>query len=284
MLPKRKASELVTLYKLKPNLRDSIVEGVVDKFVITTLTDGLLPFGSSVYSESELDIDTIDVSGQGGARERVIALCRSLNENGIQNLHGIVDRDLDQRDSSNCGAGCLLRTEHTSLDFHLVSTARMFEIVALAYRLKFSEDLFSQVSTWSRLMFAIRIVRAESRSSDALPSLRKIINSKPSDVRKFAELVLEKMDSRNGSADFWRRSATAVFRVYDGLHEELADSSNFHDLEDVFGTILVSDYGVDGKNIGSDWLHRLLRAQLQRGVIGDPFIASAVRRIWGVGD
>jgi len=281
MLPKRKASELLKLYQLKPNLQDAIVEGVVDKFVLVTLTDGHLPFGSSIYAETEIEIDTIEVDNIGGARERVIRLCHDLQQKRVPNLKGIIDRDLDPADTSRDSWGSLIPTKHTSLDFHLVSTSDIFGVVELAFRLKFTPEFVSNVSNWSRCLYAIRIYRSTNRSSDVIPSVRKIINNKKCDDSRFLCNVLEKMDSRNGSGRYWRDSLPKVLAIYADLKFDLADSSNFHDLEEVFSFALIAEYGVDGSIVGKDWLHRLLRTQLKRGVITDEFVSSAVSHIWG---
>jgi hypothetical protein len=97
---RRKISELITLYTLEPELCDIYVEGISDKILINRYLQ------HHQCDTNIIEIDDIDFSELYGdhphlksnCKNKIIAMARSLNENFLNALSGVMciaDRDFD---------------------------------------------------------------------------------------------------------------------------------------------------------------------------------------------
>lgn len=281
-LPRRRLSELVTLYRLEPNSRDLFVEGTTDKAVFDFLLQEARPFGCSVRWIDEIELDAFDVTGMLGAKGRVIALATFAEREDINNIVCVIDRNVDSVVALE-GRTWLHPTVFPDLEFHLTKGQDIGALLARATGLVPPEVAMKLAVDCAKVLFAVRLVSRRNEEEDpSLVDVAKSIDGRGGERHLNIATYLSRVDSRNDSGVMYSNMRLEVEEYVraempgdDFMHIE------FHRYEECLEAALREwRYTPDGL-FGRDWLGRLIRAAMQLSVVEDPFVVRVLARING---
>lgn len=161
---RREIQELVTLYRLEPDLRDVFVEGSTDVSLIEWFLHETGARDVAVWEVDEVDIPAEllhELGLENGRRGRVIALADRLERElgrEVMSPSCIVDADFDRVLQKSYPYAILLLTDYTCLEAYLFASRPVAKFLKLVVRRfpKAAEIVLREISPPLVELFAIR--------------------------------------------------------------------------------------------------------------------------------
>lgn len=185
-IPRRKLNEIITRYKLEPNLDDIYVEGRSDKRIIEKSLKEL-NISRPVY-----EIDTVDITDEvlqkygmsRGEKQEVIALSCELNLEQDSQIRMLVDRDMDDHFDAIVHRRGLVYTEHCDLEGVFLSKNLVYELICDAGGVNCQDwdSTFDSIEKVVKLIFSLKIVLKDLGYNQAFPPLSKSLIKVGQDV------------------------------------------------------------------------------------------------------
>lgn len=272
-VPRRKISELLALYFAQPNLLDLFVEGASDK----TLLDSLFVnpvFGRCIHAIDDLEIDLPEVSGENGARGRVVLVSKELLRRELAQPFCMVDRDNEVEAPELWQSNNLLFTSHACLDMHIYDTCRLEKQIKKAFGKKVALGQIESAEEVAKFVFAVRIERERAKFAQRIPDITDSLRFKEGSVSIDVEHFLSRCDNTLKNPCARSEFARCVERVQDKLIRDGRKWMNIHDLEAALQFCLRHLAKIDMKQLGATgWLSRYLRMDHFEALLGnDQFI------------
>ena len=163
-LPRRTISELVTRYRLEPDLRDLFVEGPRDREIYGWYleTSGCKLLTAFTIESVEISTDLLDSYGlASGNRNRVVALALELDKNfspALRHVRCVADRDFDFILNVHKCARHLLYTDCTSVDLYTCHENLLRKVFRLGFHIPDLEiaEFFDSLISVLQDVFVIR--------------------------------------------------------------------------------------------------------------------------------
>jgi hypothetical protein len=237
MIPRRSVQEIRARYTLEPNIKDIYVEGQFDKEVLSFHFNN--DNGHQIYIIDTVDIGFNILNEMGlteGNKQRVIALSKLIEDiNHKENVHFLVDRDLDYWLETEINVKGLFFTKHCSLELYFYTEEIIKDIILICSEAKISDwdKFFSSLENTLMIFYSYRMARFIYNESLVMPDIDKCIQKINDTIEIDFSKFINLMFSRNGANDFGEAIKTQSEMWMDKLKTEPTMSINGHDFVDV---------------------------------------------------
>lgn len=287
--PRKKLSELRTLYELEPKLRDIYVEGVFDKAFYSWYLEETGKSSTSVY-----DIDAVDVGQEvlekykltGGNRDRVVALAFELDEvfpEALPYVICIVDKDFDAIEQDGVRAEHLLKTDYTSMEMYTWNRSTFRKVFKLGFGLGSidADGISEQMGDILREVFVMRAANHRLGWGLAVKRVTRNCSLDGGTLQLDRDALLRKTLSR---ASRWKDR-----KLFEDVCEELAavtlrdvrDGMHGGDYVEILGWILLKKLKWKGYREGSKAAAPILLAACEVEVLKKEGLFMRLDEIYG---
>lgn len=234
-IPRRTIDDLVARYELEPELHDIIVEGQIDREIITRSLSSIGQSSRIVY-----EIDTIDVPDEKltqhgfstGNKQRVIVLAHEtahLPDNC--EFRCLVDRDLDHWLGTMTQIKRLLWTDYCALEHYFFSDELLQDILFTTAKCKIKNwvDYIESMIVALRSLYILRLADQELGLNLSWLPIGTCLSLKKDlvhfDTSEYATRLLNKNSKSNALTDFticikkWNKKVIGDHRLHTHGHD-----------------------------------------------------------------
>ena len=281
VLPRRRLSELLTLYRLNPAARDVFVEGTSDRAILDYVLQEARPFGTAVRWIEDIELDEPQFAGPGGAKGRLISLAELARERQCLSIICLVDRNTAEPSAAEQQPQFLYTTVYPDLEFHVAKGQNIKDIVEIALAKPLPNGAFEDAVRCATRMYAIAKLAHQYFDGPRFVSVSKSVRASAEGTDFDAGGYLLRMDSNNGSGTLFQNLEHELNLMVDSFEGDPFMYLEFHTFEECLTSILrIRRYNLEYISV-ADWLGRLVRASIFNLKTFDDYFLKIIARVNG---